>query len=248
MEDILASIRRIIADDQTRHVQTSSKRVPAAAVPSSGPPAPSFAPTGRRPNRADLLQQPDPVAPVTSSVEPNPTSLFPLDPEQPIVMAPEAVPHINPPAAEHHVVEANGSDVIEEIASAAVASILRPRFAPEAEPAATSVDELGPAEDIEAAPAALQQPELSDLSAEPDPWIEEQPPEPLVSSSTGASIETSFKALATTVFMQNSAMVEQMMREMLRPMLKTWLDDNLPTIVERLVRIEIERVARGGRA
>jgi len=34
---------------------------------------------------------------------------------------------------------------------------------------------------------------------------------------------------------------------MLRPMLKQWLDDNLPGIVERLVRQEIERVARGRR-
>jgi cell pole-organizing protein PopZ len=34
---------------------------------------------------------------------------------------------------------------------------------------------------------------------------------------------------------------------MLRPMLKQWLDDNLPAVVERLVRAEIERVARGGR-
>ena len=34
---------------------------------------------------------------------------------------------------------------------------------------------------------------------------------------------------------------------MLKPMLKTWLDDNLPAMVERLVRAEIERVARGGR-
>jgi uncharacterized protein len=32
---------------------------------------------------------------------------------------------------------------------------------------------------------------------------------------------------------------------MLRPMLKTSLDDNLPGIVERLVSAEIERVARG---
>ena len=30
-------------------------------------------------------------------------------------------------------------------------------------------------------------------------------------------------------------------------MLRTWLDDNLPVIVEKLVRSEIERVARGGR-
>jgi cell pole-organizing protein PopZ len=34
---------------------------------------------------------------------------------------------------------------------------------------------------------------------------------------------------------------------MLRPMLKAWLDDNLPGIVERLVRQEIERMARGQR-
>jgi cell pole-organizing protein PopZ len=33
---------------------------------------------------------------------------------------------------------------------------------------------------------------------------------------------------------------------MLRPMLKEWLDDHLPDVVERLVRAEIERVARGG--
>jgi cell pole-organizing protein PopZ len=32
---------------------------------------------------------------------------------------------------------------------------------------------------------------------------------------------------------------------MLRPMLKSWLDDNLPTLVERIVKAEIERVARG---
>jgi len=30
-------------------------------------------------------------------------------------------------------------------------------------------------------------------------------------------------------------------------MLTQWLDDNLPTLVERLVREEIERVSRGNR-
>jgi cell pole-organizing protein PopZ len=34
------------------------------------------------------------------------------------------------------------------------------------------------------------------------------------------------------------------MKEMLRPMLKAWLNDNLPSLVERLVRDEIERVTR----
>jgi cell pole-organizing protein PopZ len=34
---------------------------------------------------------------------------------------------------------------------------------------------------------------------------------------------------------------------MLRPMLKAWLDENLPALVERLVQDEIERLARGRR-
>jgi Protein of unknown function (DUF2497) len=33
-------------------------------------------------------------------------------------------------------------------------------------------------------------------------------------------------------------------REMLRPMLRAWLDDNLPAMVERLVRDEIKRLKR----
>ena len=41
--------------------------------------------------------------------------------------------------------------------------------------------------------------------------------------------------------------IEDLVKEMLRPMLKSWLDDNLPGLVERIVRAEIERVSRGGR-
>ena len=47
------------------------------------------------------------------------------------------------------------------------------------------------------------------------------------------------------MLVQNARTLEDLVREMLRPMLKTWLDDNLPGMVERLVRAEIERVARG---
>ncbi len=40
--------------------------------------------------------------------------------------------------------------------------------------------------------------------------------------------------------------LEDVVAEMLRPMLREWMDSHLPNIVERLVRTEIERVARGG--
>jgi cell pole-organizing protein PopZ len=43
---------------------------------------------------------------------------------------------------------------------------------------------------------------------------------------------------------QNGRSLEDLVREMLRPMLKSWLDDNLPSMVERLVHAEIERVSR----
>jgi cell pole-organizing protein PopZ len=39
---------------------------------------------------------------------------------------------------------------------------------------------------------------------------------------------------------------DEIAEELMRPMLQDWLDNNLPVLVERLVREEIERVARGG--
>ncbi len=71
--------------------------------------------------------------------------------------------------------------------------------------------------------------------------------ETLISEPLGASVMSAFETLAATVVLQNTPMLEGVMRDLLRPMLKTWLDDNLPALVERLVRTEIERVARGPR-
>ncbi len=67
----------------------------------------------------------------------------------------------------------------------------------------------------------------------------------LVSSATSAAVDPAFNALAQTVLVHNARTLEDLVREMLRPMLKVWLDDNLPGMVERLVRAEIERVSRG---
>jgi uncharacterized protein len=67
----------------------------------------------------------------------------------------------------------------------------------------------------------------------------------LVSSETSAAVDSAFSALAHSVLVQNARTLEDLVREMLRPMLKSWLDDNLPGMVERMVRAEIERVSRG---
>ena len=67
----------------------------------------------------------------------------------------------------------------------------------------------------------------------------------LLSPRTTAAVDSAFNSLAQTVLVANSRTLDDLVREMLRPMLKAWLDDNLPNMVERLVRTEIERVSRG---
>jgi len=67
----------------------------------------------------------------------------------------------------------------------------------------------------------------------------------LISNSTMAAVNSAFNSLANTVIGQNARTLEDLVKEMLRPMLKSWLDDNLPGLVDRIVRAEIERVSRG---
>ncbi|KJF66356.1 cell division protein PopZ [Rhizobium nepotum] len=69
----------------------------------------------------------------------------------------------------------------------------------------------------------------------------------LISAAAGAQIARSFSELAEVFDGVERRSVEDIAAEMLRPMLQDWLEDNLPTLVERLVREEIERVARGSR-
>jgi cell pole-organizing protein PopZ len=95
---------------------------------------------------------------------------------------------------------------------------------------------------IEAAPEAV-----SHIGPEHEPAPENEPQDRLISPEADAAIAHSFDALNVTVALQNSSMIEDAVREMIRPMLKAWLDDHLPTMVENLVRAEIQRVARGGR-
>ncbi|WP_186393739.1 MULTISPECIES: PopZ family protein [unclassified Pannonibacter] len=74
-----------------------------------------------------------------------------------------------------------------------------------------------------------------------DPLDEETP---LVSDMAGAAVSAAFENLSSTILSANARTLEDLVKEMLRPMLKSWLDQNLPVMVERLVRQEIERVVR----
>lgn len=129
-------------------------------------------------------------------------------------------PRVEMPAAQ----QAEAVIIDEEFEAAAMADVA----------AATTVEPEAPAavEPMPAAPAAGETGQ--DLKA-------------LVSAATIEQVSRSFGELAAAIDGQQRRSLDDMAEEMLRPMLQEWLDDNLPTLVERLVREEIERVARGPR-
>jgi cell pole-organizing protein PopZ len=81
----------------------------------------------------------------------------------------------------------------------------------------------------------------------PEPASAAEEAAPLLSDQADQAVSAAFDALSTSLELQSSELAENVAREILRPLLKTWLDENLPSMVERLVRAEIQRVARGGR-
>ena len=76
--------------------------------------------------------------------------------------------------------------------------------------------------------------------------------ESLVSQTAGLDSVSSLSALAAAVDDHRRASdpsigprtIEDLVKEVMRPMIREWLDDNLPALVERLVGREIERLTR----
>lgn len=188
MEEILASIRRIIADDQ-------------AAKPSEPEPA-------EIDDILDLAEAAEPVAP-----PPPPVSLVrPVE-----APAPQPVPLD-----------------LDEISFEDLA--IEDDFVPEPPPVAKAPEPVAPPEPPKPAPRVEPPP----VARAPEP-----PAERLISPATDATVGQAFNLLAHTVLTNNARTLEDIVQDMLRPMLKSWLDENLPVVVERLVRAEIERVSRG---
>jgi cell pole-organizing protein PopZ len=146
-------------------------------------------------------------------------------------------------------------DTIAPVETRPAATVSKPIETPmvkEVEPAGPS-----PIPALKPQPAVAQQPELSEPAEPPAPKAQpqqgnlpamiEEAAATLLSEEAGAQVTKSFNELAAVFDGLERRSVEDIAQEMLRPMLQEWLDDNLPTLVERLVREEIERVARGPR-
>ncbi len=217
MEEILASIRRIISDDQASRPAAKAAPEPPAPAPAPAQPAPE----ARQPEPAPT----PPPAPVQEEEEEEILELSPKAPRDEVGKR-EREPHfITDDPVDGDVSFDDSVPVQDEPDIDAVIAAA----APEPEPPA-------PPPFVPPMPAAPVMPELP----EPDN-------DRLLSPTTGRMVSSAFNSLANTVLSNNARTLDDLVHEMLRPLIKSWLDENLPTVVERLVRAEIERVARGGR-
>lgn len=131
--------------------------------------------------------------------------------------------------------------IAEEGESAVTARTRRPA---RAAPPPPVVDEDEILELSEPVPADSIQPEASEPeSAEP-----EAPAEPILSATTAQATRGPLEALSRMIVkpdVAGSDTLEGMVRELLRPMLREWLDANLPRMVEEMVQREIARITAG---
>ncbi len=105
--------------------------------------------------------------------------------------------------------------------------------------------ERAPDAPVEPALRIIEERKPAPQAPAPEPAPPPMPDRALISNATVAAVDSAFNSLAQTVIGQNARTLEDLVKEMLRPLLKSWLDDNLPGVVDRIVRAEIERVSRG---
>jgi cell pole-organizing protein PopZ len=231
MEEILASIRRIIADDEAKPAEKPADK-PAAAAPAAAP-APAPSKPAMKDIPAPAAAKPAPAPPPKAAPAPPPPAPEAASNSQDDIDAMLASLEAETTAEEVRAPQPDGDvfDLTDEMA------LPDPPPAP-APPPAASFSKIEPQDDLEFTEAKRQP------MPEPPP-MEMPAPGPILSRSTVGAVESAFNTLAHTVLSNNARTLEDLVKEMLRPMLKSWLDDNLPGLVERIVKAEIERVSRG---
>jgi len=245
MEEILASIRRIISDDEAKPAAAAAA-APVAAAPVAAPSPKTEVPKAE-------MSRPAPARPVMSGIPPS--KIAPVKPAAAAAPAPAPAPAKNsqaeidammasfdapaapPPKAE--VLEED-NDVFELTEQMAVPEVVPPSF-----------NKIEPEDDLEFTESPMVQASHHRSPAMESPSFTERAPpremptQQIMSGPTVSAVESAFNALQNTVLSNNARTLEDLVKEMLRPMLKSWLDDNLPNLVERIVKAEIERVSRG---
>ena len=254
MEEILASIRRIISD--------GDEATPAPAVDAGGAEPADVAEIPE-----EIAEEPSPpVAEESAHSAEADADIFDLTED---MVADDPEPVVEEPVEDEPVAAADADepDASEDIDLDDIDKIMAGEMAvggeaddfdsiaePLVEPEKVELDFDEP--DVAVASASpVPEPAAAAEPADPEPVVA-QKPEPLprnaamsglLSPQSDAVVASAFDRLANTILTQDPRTLEDLVGDMLRPMLKDWLDDNLPALVEKLVREEIERVSRGRR-
>jgi len=158
--------------------------------------------------------------------------------------------------------EANADPSMEEIL-ASIRKIISDEVPPPVEAAPVPAPAAVPEEVLELTQMVQEETSVKEVlpAAEPAPAPLPPPiaaPEPLISEPVANTAASKLSSLADTVEIERLSSapagasyignghrtLEDMVIELMRPLLKDWLDANLPGVVERLVQKEIERIAR----
>lgn len=197
MEEILASIRRIISEDDTGEAKSEDSAV------------------------EEGVEENDDVLELTDVVED----------KEPVVEAEPAEEDVAEVAEE----EPQSQDDIDSLFDEADSSNTEDEIElveEEDEPAAEIVEEVVP--EPAPVPVAAVAPEGSLLDDAP------------ATAATGSlsGLVAAVDAAHGTPIGNGNRTIEDLVKEVMRPMIKEWLDDNLPALVERVVRREVERLSR----
>lgn len=151
--------------------------------------------------------------------------------DAPAEPAAEAAPP--PPPESEPVYEEPEDDILE----------LTDPIAPEPEPEPlASVGDI----DVYSPPEPEPEPIYTPPPAAPPIFDRDQVAETLVGATASSAAASAFGSLSSALLMPKDARtLEDVVRELLRPLLKEWLDQNLPRIVETKVEEEVQRIARG---
>jgi cell pole-organizing protein PopZ len=221
MEEILASIRRIIADDDASKSPAKPAETPRPASRGAASPrgAQPVSPPAEPQRGSSAIEAEDEDLSVSGVQD---TDILDLTESMAVPAFKEQTQMSQPASVEKFQDHSQSEDVESELVEQDVSEV---------------------EEELSFGPVPSPEPERMEAARVGVPGVSERGQ--LLSGATSAAVDSAFNALAQTVLVHNARTLEDLVREMLRPMLKTWLDDNLPGLVERLVRAEIERVARG---
>lgn len=212
MEDILASIRRILSDDVVPPAPGALAE-PALAEPALG---------GVPDVGADPADEP---LDLTEDMLVAPAAPSPADPPAGARAAPPPAPPPMPPVMARPAQVAAAPKPAPRLPDPAV-----PEEAPTAERPASSAAAQRPG----SVPAAL-------AASASDPSLLAPAAAAAAAASVGALLRAVASDRSSPVS-RGGPSIEDVVREEIRPLLKDWLDRHLPPMVERLVRAEIERV------